>query len=86
MPTPTITTAPATEPEAQSEFCDCARDGDRWMCRSRDAQGYPRSCEPGSGLTCSLRATVTATGQDDWSRVDARKLRACPCGRPRRAA
>jgi hypothetical protein len=69
--------------EAPSEFCDCARDGDRWLCRSRDDRG-PRSCDPGSGLTCALSATITATGRDDWDRVNIKELKPCPCGRPRR--
>lgn len=79
-------TAPTvqTTPETSTEFCDCPRDGDRWLCRSRDAQGVPRSCEPGSGLTCSLTATINATGRDDWNRVQVRDLKPCPCGRPRR--
>jgi hypothetical protein len=79
MTTPTI----HAEPSAETQFCDCARDGDRWLCRSRDRQGYPRQCEPGTGLTCALTATVAATGRDNWDRVNVKELKPCPCGRPR---
>lgn len=72
-------TAPTTEPQAESPFCDCARDGDRWLCRSRTARG-PGSCEPGTGRTCALAATVAATGRDNWNRVNIKDLKPCACG------
>jgi hypothetical protein len=80
----TATTDAQLTSTTEDQFCDCARDGDRWLCRSRDGQGYPRACEPGSGRTCALKATITATGRDDWDRVNVRELKPCPCGRPRR--
>lgn len=78
-----LTASAGADTEILAGFCDCARDRDRWLCRSRDDRG-PRSCDPGSGLTCALLATITATGRDNWDRVNIKELKTCPCGRPRR--
>lgn len=79
MTTPTNATV-TTTPEADSEYCDCARSGDLWRCQAPGAV-----CRP-DGKGCALSATIKATGRDHWNPEAEIQVKRtpCPCGRPRR--